>query len=185
MPSVPTSTNAPNADGALSAARTRTASSSPAEATEVILTKSRRFTFTTSMSHLLRGAMNRGADAHVGAAPAEIAVHGLIDLRVAGMLRLSQKRGGVHDLPGLAVAALGDFFGDPGFLQRMRSICGKPFDCGDLLLPDVLQRRGAGANRLAIREDGTRSAEARSTAEFRARHPELVAQDPQQRCVLR
>src|ERR1700745_4010018 len=107
-PSVPTSTNAPTADGSLSAALARTPRRRPAEATEVILTKSRRSIFSTSMSHLLRGGVNRPPDAHVGSAAAQIAAHRFIDLSVGRLLRFVKERRGVHDLSGLTVATLRD-----------------------------------------------------------------------------
>ena len=46
------------------------------------------------------------ADAWVGAATADVAVHGSVDLGVGGMRRVGEQSGGGHDLAGLAVAAL-------------------------------------------------------------------------------
>src|SRR5689334_22541003 len=104
-----TSTNVPSADGpGLGCASRRMPRTRPAEATEATLTKSRRLTFTISMSHLLRRAMNGSPDALVRPAAAEIAVHGLVDVGVARFFLFHQQPRGGHDLPGLAVAALRD-----------------------------------------------------------------------------
>jgi hypothetical protein len=43
-----------------------------------------------------------------------------------------KKSGRLHDLAGLAVAALGNLLSDPGALDRMTSICGETFDGRDL-----------------------------------------------------
>jgi hypothetical protein len=50
----------------------------------------------------------------MGHATAEIAVHVGDDLFLARIGILRQKRSGLHDPPGLAIAALRDLLGDPG-----------------------------------------------------------------------
>src|SRR5712692_5267953 len=129
---------------------------SPADAAEVIFTKSRRFTFTTRMSHLLRGAMDRTPDPHVGAAAAEIAAHGLVDLRVGRLLCFQQEAGGRHDLSRLTVAALRDVLGHPRFLQRMRAVGRKTLNCCDPFPYNIFERGAAGTDRLSVREHGAR-----------------------------
>src|SRR5512145_307938 len=77
-----------------------------------------------SMSGLLRRALDRGDDAVVGAAAADVAVHMTDDLGACGFGLRLEELGGLHDLPRLAVAALRHFLGDPRFLQGMRGIRG-------------------------------------------------------------
>src|SRR5438105_154586 len=185
MPSAPTSTNAPNGYSPFVAPCARRDKTNPADAKDVIFMKSRRFTLTTFMSHLLGRAMDRTSDAHVCPASAEIAAHGLVDLRVGRLLRLLQKRRGAHDLARLAISALRDVLREPCLLKRMRSVGRKALDCGDLFPGDGLQRRAAGANRLAVREHRARAAEAAAAPEFGAGHPDLVPQNPQERRVGR
>src|ERR1041385_1818877 len=179
-----TSTNAPRALGpALVWPSTRRPRTRPAEATEATLTKSRRLTFTISMSHLLRRAMDRSSDALVRPAATEIAVHGLVDVAVARFLLLHQQPGRGHDLAGLAVAALRHVLGDPRFLQRVRERRREAFDGDDLARLDVGQLRAAGTNGLAVREHRARPAQATAAAELRAGHSELVAENPEERGV--
>ena len=68
------------------------------------------------------GALDRLDDALVGPAAADVAVHVLHDFLPRGVLGPRQQGLGLHDLPGLAVAALGHLFGHPGFLQPVAAI---------------------------------------------------------------
>src|SRR5205807_8903595 len=56
----------------------------------------------------LRCVLDRGANAQIGAAAADVAGHGRVDIGIAGMLIVGQQRGRGHDLSRLAVAALDD-----------------------------------------------------------------------------
>src|SRR5258708_8549836 len=58
------------------------------------------------MSRPLRGGTNRRLNALITAAATEIAFHGALDLVVARRRLRRQQRRRLHDLPGLAVAAL-------------------------------------------------------------------------------
>src|SRR5262249_61136235 len=60
----------------------------------------------SSRTSLRRRLLDRGADSRVGAAAADVTVHGLVDLRVGGVRCPLQQRGRGHDLTGLAVTAL-------------------------------------------------------------------------------
>src|SRR5271155_5058526 len=73
------------------------------------------FNMVLSLPH----ALNGGDDLTVSAAAADVAVHVGDDLfaRRLGVLRQQVRR--LHDLAGLAVAALRHLHGDPGLLQRM------------------------------------------------------------------
>ena len=70
--------------------------------------------------------MNRFPNSLISAASAEIPVHRLRDLLVAGIRCFRKKRGRRHDLSGLAVAALRNFFGNPRFLQNVQTISPSP-----------------------------------------------------------
>src|SRR6266446_6477071 len=84
----------------------------PTPATVVVLMKSRR-SIRRAMSHPLGGALDRAPDTQVGRAAAQVARHGGVDVRVGRLGVLGEERGGLHDLTRLAIAALGDLFGDP------------------------------------------------------------------------
>ena len=62
----------------------------------------------------------------VGAAAADVARHGLIDLLVGGLGGLGEQRGGLHDLTALAVAALGHVVRPPGLLHRVVPVWLRP-----------------------------------------------------------
>src|SRR5215471_6715597 len=85
------------------------------------------------MSRLLSsGHVHRRADALIGAAPADVG-HGLVDVLVGGLRIPREERGRRHDLTGLAVPALRDVDGRPGFLDWVRAIGRQAFDRDDLV----------------------------------------------------
>src|SRR5215472_8831615 len=98
---------------------------------------------------------------------------------------LRQKRRGLHDLTRLAVAALWDLLGDPGFLDRMAQIGGETLNGGDPLRAYRAHWRLAGAHRLSIEVHRTRSAQTHAAAILRAGQSQCVAQSPQQRDIGR
>ena len=59
------------------------------------------------------------------------------DLALGRIGILRKQRSRLHDLSGLAVAALRDLLGDPRLLERVVALGGKSFDGGDLLAGDV------------------------------------------------
>src|SRR5262252_2591791 len=65
-----------------------------------------------------RGALDRLADADIGAAAADVACHGSVDVRIIRVRRVSEQRRRRHDLTRLAIAALDDFQIQPGLLDR-------------------------------------------------------------------
>ena len=141
------------------------------------LSPPRRF---RSGSLILRRQMDGAADGLIGSAAANVVVHGFVDIGVGGLRGFGQQRGGRHDLPGLAIAALRHVFIGPGALHRMAAIGREAFDGGDLLpaTPDIgmVQER----MRLAINVDRTGAAERHAATEFRSRDAERIAQDPEQ-----
>src|SRR5271168_3130420 len=64
-----------------------------------------------------RRLLDGGADAHIGAATADVSRHRRIDIGIVGVWCRGKQRGRRHDLPGLAIAALNDFEIEPGLLH--------------------------------------------------------------------
>src|SRR5471032_1806305 len=92
----------------------------PVAASAVVLRNSRRVVVmarSSGFAHFRGGRVYGGADAVVGAAAADIAAHGVLDVGVAGIFIRVQQRGGAHQLARLAVAALRHVVRDPGFLS--------------------------------------------------------------------
>ena len=67
----------------------------------------------------LRGAVDGRANALIGAAAAQVAGHGIVDVLVRGRRLLGQQRRGGHDLPGLAIPTLRDVQLEPCLLHRV------------------------------------------------------------------
>src|SRR5450755_3820449 len=97
--------------------------------------------------------MNGAANARIGAAAADVAGHGFVDVFVAGFGDFLEQDGGAHDLPRLAVAALRNIDLDPGALEGMAEIVRQTFDGLDVLARDTRQRRNARADGFAIEVD--------------------------------
>src|SRR6185503_7896594 len=92
--------------------------------------------------HLAGGTMNGAPDADIG--PAAANVGDGVDVFVAGIGLLFQKRHRGQDLAGLAVTALRHVFRDPGRLHRMRlAIDGEALDGGDRFSLGGRDRQGA------------------------------------------
>jgi len=73
---------------------------------------------------------DRLADARIGAAAAQVRQGGEVALARLGLTGQQVDRS--HDLAGLAIAALGNVFVDPGLLHRMQPAAPRePLDGGD------------------------------------------------------
>src|SRR5881394_409875 len=96
-----------------------------------------------------------------------------------------KKRCRLHDLAGLAVAALRDLLEDPGLLQGMIALGGQTFDGGDLLAERVADRGLAGANGFAVDVNRAGATQAGTASEFGTCHLQLLADDPEQRRIAR
>src|SRR5438094_968099 len=94
------------------------------------------------ISRSLGGAMDGGADPLVGAAATDVG-HGRVDVGVGGMRILREQRSRGHDLPRLAIAALGHVFFDPGALHRVRPVFRQAFDRGHPFAGDIIALAGA------------------------------------------
>src|SRR5260221_7391224 len=133
----------------------------------------------------VRRALDSLADSHISAAAADVPRHGGVDVAMGrvGLGREQRRRG--HDLTGLAIAALRYLQVDPGLLDLLaRGRGADGLDRGDALAGRGRDRRDARAHRLAVDVHRTRAAQRHAAAEFRAGHPEHIAQHPQQRRVV-
>src|SRR4051812_10639747 len=159
-------------------ARTGTLKASSRPPLADTLRKSRRFISRLRIGDA-RGLLDRGADARIGAAAADVAGHGVIDIGVARLGRCGEQGARRHDLARLAVAALRHVEREPrllDFLARRRAADG--FDRGDALAERRGDWRDARARRLSVDLDSARAAKALAAAELRARHVQHVAQRP-------
>src|SRR5213594_3152011 len=155
----------------------------PTPATVVVLMKSRR-SIRRAMSHPLGGALDRAPDAQVGRAAAEVARHGGVDVRVGRLRVFGEERGGLHDLARLAVATLGDLLGDPRELQWVLALGVQALDRRDLLAGRLCDRHLARAHGLTVQVHGAGAALRHAAAELRPRHPQALAEYPEQLAVV-
>src|SRR4051812_47235159 len=96
------------------------------------------------LRHLCRGRVDRGADARIGPATTEIAGHHFVDVFIRRLGDQLEKRDGLHDLAGLAIAALRDLMFDPGLQNRMLVFVAQPVERDDLLAGEVADLRLTG-----------------------------------------
>src|SRR5207237_338294 len=91
-------------------------SSRPPPTAALTLRNSRRDTRSWRAMSACRRALDRGADAGVGTAAADVSRHRRVDVGVRRVRFRREQRGGGHDLARLAVAALHDLHVQPGLL---------------------------------------------------------------------
>src|SRR3954463_8991900 len=118
-------------------------------------------------------------DALVTAATADVARHRFADLVVGGFWIVHQQRGRLHDLAGLAIAALRDIDLAPGLLHRVIAGRVQALDGGDVAAGHVGNRGDAGAYGLLVDDDGARAAQRLAAAIFGPRQSRLVTDEPQ------
>src|SRR5215475_1776576 len=137
-----------------------------------------------SMISNSRSVLDRGADALIGAASADVPRHGGVNVVILWLRRVLQQRRRRHDLTGLAIAALHDLQLQPRFLQdrAMRRLADR-LDRGDRAVANAVYRCLAGPDRLAVDMHGAGSAQRLATAELGTGHAEHIAQHPQQRDI--
>src|SRR5262250_2185382 len=104
--------------------------------------------------------MNGLTNTLIGAATADVAAHGIVDVCVGWGGFLGEQCGSRHDLSGLAVATLRNVFFHPGHLHRMQMVLvgRKAFDSGDFLAAYTGDRRDTRARGLAVDVHSTRPA---------------------------
>ena len=106
-------------------------------------------------------------DALVTAAAADVAGHRFNYLIAGRFWILYQQRGRLHDLAGLAIAALRNVVCLPGKLDRVRAVGAETLDRDDLVPMCIGQNRQAGAYRFAVHEYGTTTTDAMLTTNMR------------------
>jgi hypothetical protein len=139
-----------------------------------------------STKPLASGALDRLADAHIGAAAADIAGHCGIDIGIVGIGRCGQERRCRHDLPRLAIAALNHFDIEPRLLHfRPDRRVADRFDGRDRAVADRTRRQKAGAYRLAVDMHGAGAAQGHAATKFGAGQAQYIPQHPEQRHIGR
>src|SRR5258708_39447422 len=115
----------------------------------------------------------------VTAAAGDVARHRFAYLVVRGFGIFHQQCRGLHDLAGLAIAALRDISLAPGLLNRVIARRMKAFDGRDLSVDHVRNRGDAGAYGLLVDDNRACTAESLATAEFRACQSDFVTYKPE------
>ena len=123
--------------------------------------------------------MNPGPDPVIRGAPADVAGHRVVNVAVGRVRVVGEKRRGRHDLPGLAVAALGDVELAPRLLQGMGPVGRKALDRRDGGAGGRRHRHHARPDGRARQVHGARGALADAASELRADEAEAVAKDPE------
>src|SRR5262245_40600255 len=141
-------------------------------------------TLSMRASHFRRSEFDRPADADIGHASAQVTAHDGVDVLVGRVGKILEQCCGLHDLSGLAIPALRCLRLNPGLLQWMLTVRVEPLDRRDRRVRHRAERRDAGADRASINVHRACAAHADATAEFRALESDLIADDPQERCVL-
>src|SRR5258708_18136245 len=112
----------------------------------------------SSWLHLLRSALDRFTESHIGGAAAEVATHRFLDVRVAGPRNGFEQGDRAHDLPALAITALHNVLVDPGLLHGPADgILGEALDGDDGSIADQRHRHEAGATGHAAQAPGARA----------------------------
>src|SRR5258708_39962041 len=124
--------------------------------------------------------MDRVFDALVTAAAADIARNRLADLIVRGLWIFRQQCRGLHDLAGLAIAALRNIELAPGLLNRVIAGWMQAFDRRDLSADPIGDRGDASACGLLVHEHRACAAQRHAAATFRAGQSDFVTEKPEQ-----
>src|SRR5690606_28200033 len=126
-----------------------------------------------------RSLTDRRDDPLVATAPANVAGHGLEDLGIRWRLVLGDQAGRLHDLPGLAEAALRYVELAPCHLDRMAAVGAHVSDRAHLPALGPADRDQAGADRRAAEMDRARATQAGAAAVLAAGEPQLVPEVPE------
>src|SRR5262245_47676859 len=133
------------------------------------------------MSRPLGSGADGRVDALIAAAATEIAGHGAGDLGVCRRRLLGEKGRGLHDLPGLAVAALRHADIAPGDLDDVLALGMQTLDRDDRLSRRLRHLHHARAHGLALEMHRAGPAQADAAPELGAGHPGMIAQIPKER----
>ena len=122
--------------------------------------------------------MDGRTHALIGAAAADV-----VPLRVdGGVVRVvmgAEQCVGRHNLPGLAVPALGGTRFDPGFADGVGKVVIEPFDGDDVLAFECSRGEDTGLPWLAIHQHMAGTTLAHTAAEFGPEQPEVFTKHPQ------
>src|SRR5215813_8877353 len=132
------------------------------------------------MSGSCGGRLDGGGDALIAAATADVAAHRIINFTLGRVFVHRQERGCLHDLAGLAIAALRDIQSAPGFLYRMVSVVIEALDRCHGAPVDIAHGDRTGTGGFTIHMDCAGAAQRHATAVFRASEPQLVPKIPEQ-----
>src|ERR1700681_2822334 len=103
--------------------------------------------------------MNSLPDARIGAASAEVAAHGVIDVGIGGSRCFLEQRARRHQLSALAISALHDVDLGPRPTQCVDLRAANTLDSRDLAPLHGLDRRYASARRFSIQVHRARAAQ--------------------------
>src|SRR5271169_886987 len=121
------------------------------------------------------GALDRVANAHIGAAAADVTRHRRVDIGIVRMGNVREQGSCRHDLARLAIAALDNFQIEPGFLHLgSRRCCTDTFNCGDGLVAHGADWKQTRAHRRAVDMHRACATLRYPAAEFCAGHSEHV-----------
>lgn len=123
----------------------------------------------------LRRRLNRLLNPHIGTTAANITVHSRFNVFIGRVGIGVQQGSGVHDLPGLAVAALGDVVFEPGFLHGVIAVSGQSLDGSDFLIPYLRNGQHAGTHGDAVKMDSAGTALSDAAAVFGADQVEVIS----------
>src|SRR5947207_6163305 len=124
---------------------------------------------------------DRGGDALVAATAAYVAAHRAVDLILRRIFGRREQRRGLHDLTGLAIPALRNVEGTPGFLHRMHPVRIESLDRCHGTPIEVIYRSDAGARSLAVDMHRASAAQRCTAAVFGSGQLKLISQVPQER----
>src|SRR5215469_3586180 len=125
--------------------------------------------------------MDRGPNALIRPAPANVTRHPVIDILVRRMRRRREQIKRLHDLPGLAVSALRDVYLGPRLLHRMRTMGRNTFNRRDVRAFQLAHRLLTRPHRCPVVQHRPCPAQSHPTSKFCPGQSENVAQIPQQR----
>jgi len=130
----------------------------------------------------LRSTMNGPANTVVGAAAADVARQGVIDLGVARVPIRGEKDRGCDDLTRLAVTALRNLFHQPGLLHWMASIVRQSLDRCYLLACRARKQYLARSDGIAFQDHSAGATLPDAASILCASKIKMIAEDPEQRC---
>jgi hypothetical protein len=125
------------------------------------------------------------ADAEIGAAATDVAIHRRVYILIRGLGSFCKKSRSRHHLAGLAITALWHVEVRPRELHGMRTVERETFHSGDVGIAGSGDWRLARADSATANMHGTRTALADATSIFGAAQVEDVAENPQQWHILR